>query len=342
MSWVANHPNWLAKAKRAGWSAHEIYRVGIGLPPSDGALKAYQALKGGGGSGGSPAPSPGAGPAAPAAPATPFNQSAFAYMSGLLNQYGLGSLTGVLQKLILGGTTDENQLTLALQNTAEWKQRFAGNEMLRQAGLPVLSIGEYLSAEQSYAQALKQYGLPQGFYDDPSDFAKWIGNSVSPNEVMQRAQMWADVANRQDPAVKAQLASMGMSDGDLIAFMMDPSRATPLIQQKYQTTLIGAAARRSGVVADNGYLEKLAGMGVTEQQAQQGYGLISESMGALNTLAQVYGVDYNQRDFESEVFENSGGAAKKRKRLASQERAAFGGSSGVVKGSLTQNTAGQY
>jgi hypothetical protein len=263
-------------------------------------------------------------------------------MADLLNQYGLGSLHSVLRGLVMGGETDPAQLTLALQNTNEWKTRFAGNEMLRQSGRAVLSIGEYLSAEQSYAQALKQFGLPQGFYDDPQDFAKWIGNSVSPNEVMQRAQMWSDIAKRQDPAVKQQLASMGFSDGDLTAFMMDPARATPLIQQKYQTTLLGAAARRSGVVADNQYLTKLADMGVSEQQAAQGYGVISESMGALTTLAQIYGVDYNQRDFESEVFESSGEATRKRKRLASQERAAFGGSSGVVRGSLTQNTAGQY
>jgi len=294
-----------------------------------------------------PPPSAQTGPVVPvtqtaAAPRTMFDQSAFDLMAQMLNNYGLGSLAGTLRALIQEGTTDQSQLTLALQNTAEWKQRFSGNEMLRQKGLPVLSIGEYLSAEQSYAQALKQYGLPQGFYDDPNDFAKWIGNAVSPNEVMQRAQMWSDIAKREDPAVKNQLYSMGFNDGDIMAFMMDPTRAQPLIQQKYQTTLIGAAARRAGVVGDNGYLTKLADMGVTEQQAAQGYGLIGENMSSLSTLAQIHGVDYSQGDFEAEVFESNGGAARKRKRLASQERAAFSGSSGVVKGSLSQNTAGQF
>lgn len=270
-------------------------------------------------------------------------QSAFDYMSSLLSQYGLGSLSNVLKGLVVGGDTDAAQITLKLQSTPEWKQRFAGNEMLRQKNLPVLSVAEYLSAEQSYAQALKQYGLPAGFYDDHQDFANWIGNAVSPNEVMQRAQTYADIAKRTtDPAIKAQLTSMGMTDGDILAYVMDPSRAQPLIQQKYQTTLLGAAARRAGTVSDNNYLSHLSDIGVSEQQAAQGFGLISENMRPLTTLAQVYGVDYTQHDFETEVFESNGQATAKRKKLASQERAAFGGTSGVSKGSLNQNTAGQF
>ena len=352
MAWKDQHPNWLAKARALGWDRATIQKVRQGGTPGPRKLEQFgqvgmrngQAVYINDGKKNMTPPGapvdPGSGPAAPGMPEG--GESAFAYLKQQLDGYGLGSLSNVLRQLILDGTTDANQLSLALQSTNEWKQRFAGNEALRQQGLPVLSIGEYISAERSYAQALKQYGLPQGFYDDPSDFAKWIGNSVSPNEVSQRAQMWADIANRQDPAVKQQLASMGMTDGDLIAFMMDPGRATPLIQKKYQSTLIGAAARRSGVVADNLYVEKLAGMGVTEQQAQQGYGFISENLGALQTLAQVHGVDYDQGDAEAEVFEGSGASAKKRKRLASQERAAFGGQSGVVKGSLTQNNAGSY
>ena len=274
---------------------------------------------------------------------TDDQQSAFDFMRDTLNKYSLGSLAGVLQELVQGGNTDPAQITLKLQDTPEWKTRFAGNEALKQKNLPVLSIAEYLSAEQSYAQALKQYGLPEGFYDDHADFAKWIGNAVSPNEVMQRAQTYADIARRTtDPAVKSQLQSMGFSEGDILAYVMDPARAQPLVQQKYQTTLLGAAARNAGTVANNDYLTHLSDIGVTEQQAAQGYGLISENLGAMKTLAQVYGVDYDQSDFEKEVFESNGQSTRKRKRLASQERAAFGGASGVTKGSLTQNTAGQY
>lgn len=289
------------------------------------------------------------GPSAPAPTAaaaggglSTTQQSAFDYMRNLLGQMGLGSLADTLQRLILQGITDEASLTLQLQETQEWKTRFAGNERLRQAGLPVLSVAEYLSVERSFAQVMKNYGLPTGFYDDPADFAGWIGNSVSANELQQRVGMYADLVNREDPAIKDQLRSMGMSEGDILAYTMDPTRATPLIQKKYQTALIGGAARRAGVVGDNAYLEQLAARGITEEQAGQGYGMVAESLDTMTRLGDIYGESITQRDLESEVFESNADAAGKRKRLASRERAAFSGSSGITQGSLSQSTGGQY
>ncbi len=273
---------------------------------------------------------------------TQEQQSAFAYMSQLLDQYGLGSLSGARQNLINAGTLDEASITLALQGTTEWKTRFSGNEKLRAAGLPVLSVGEYLATERQYAQIMKNYGLPTGFYDDPSDFSGFIGNSVSANELNQRVTAWSDLANRQDPAIKDQLRSMGIADGDLTAYMMDPTRAMPLIQQKYQQALVGSAARRNGLQSDNARTQRLVELGITEQQAIQGFGLIGEGLADAQRTGSIYGEDISQADMEAEVFEQDGAATKKRKRLASRERAAFSGSSGVGRGSLTRGTGGSY
>lgn len=293
---------------------------------------------GGGAGGGGQAPgAPGGGDTMGA-----DGQSAFAYMQRILEDAGLGSLAPVLQNLILGGMTDTNQLQLALQDTPEWKTRFAGNERLKAAGLPVLSVGEYLATERQYAQVMKNYGLPAGFYDDPSDFAGFIGSSVSPAEVQQRVSAWSDLAKREDPAIKAQLASMGIGEGELTAYMMDPERAQPLIQQTYQKALLGGAARRQGLVSDNSTLGRLAAQGVTEQQAIQGFGLISENLATAERLGSIYGEQMGQSDLEAEVFENDGKATNKRKRLASRERAAFGGSSGVGQGSLSRRDSGSY
>lgn len=292
---------------------------------------------------GGPGPVPGGGGGGGGVTPGAFNQGAFDLMMALLKEYGLDSLAGELRKLILNGTTDQASLTLALQDTQEWKRRFAGNELLRRNGLPVLSVAEYLSVERSYAQILKNFGLPTGFYDDPADFAKWIGNSVSANELQQRATMYSDVMKREDPAVLAQLQSMGMGKGDILAYLMDPGRAMPLLQRQYQTTLIGAAARRAGMSSlDNAYLAHLSDLGISEREAAQGYGLIKEGLGTFELLAGIEGDQYSQRDFEGEVFEGNGDAAKKRKRLASRERARFEGESGVGRGSLTQPTGGSF
>ena len=271
---------------------------------------------------------------------TDLHESAFGLMMDTLSSYGLGSLGDVLKGILLSGTTDEDLVMLELQETQEWKTRFAGNEKLRANGLPVLSVAEYLSTERQYAQVMHNYGLPGGFYDDPADFADFIGKSVSASELQSRVSAWADLAKREDPAIKAQLESMGIGEGDLAAYMMDPDRAAPLIQQKYQSTLIGAAARRQGL--DPSSSTRLADLGVTEQQAIQGYGLVAENLAAMTRLGDISGEEYGQRDLEDEVFEQDGAATNKRKRLASQERARFSGQSGVGQGSLSRSTGGQY
>lgn len=273
---------------------------------------------------------------------TDEQQSAFDLMADLLNQYGLGSLRGELQNIILGGIQDPAQIQLQLQDTQAWKQRFVGNEKLRQAGLPVLSVAEYLSVERSYAQIMKNYGLPQGFYDDPADFGDFIGGSVSPNELQTRVQMHADLANREDPAIVQQLQSMGLTKGDILAHFIDPSRALPLLQQKYQTALIGGAARRAGVTPTTAYAQHLADIGISEQQATQGYAQIAEDLPGAELLGSIYNDEIAQSDLERETFDGDGSVTRRKKRLASQERAAFQGSAGVGQGSLSRNTAGQY
>ena len=271
---------------------------------------------------------------------TANQQSAFDQLNAFLDSYGLSSLSGFVKNLILDGVTDAASIQLQLQQTNEWKQRFAGNEMLKANGYGVLSPAEYLSLERSYGQIMKNFGLPEGFYDDPADFAKWIGNNVSAAELQQRVSAYSDIANREDPETVKQLNSMGMSTGDLLAYMMDPGRAAPLIQRKYQTVVLGSAARRAGMVADNGYLDQLASRGVSEQQASQGFGLVASTLKDAQNLSGVYGDKLTAQDLQSEVFDNSASAAKKRKTLASKERASFSGSAGV--GSLTQDSSGSY
>lgn len=287
-----------------------------------------------GNGGGNPPPSGGGG-------MTSGQQSAFDQMRLLLGQFGLDSLFPFLKDLILGGVTDAASLQLALQDRPEWKARFAGNEMLKARGLGVLSPAEYLQMEKSYSQVMRNFGLPRGFYDSPDDFAKWIGNNVSVNELEQRVTAYADLASREDPQLVEQLRSMGLGGGDLLAYLMDPDRALPVIQKLYKTALIGGAARRAGYTpTSNEALSRLAAEGVSEDQASQGFGLIAGSLADASTLGGVYGDTLTNDDLEREVFENNAAAGKKRKRLASAERAAFGGSAG--NSGLGRSTSGSY
>lgn len=273
------------------------------------------------------------------------DQDAYQTFLNILSQYGFkgfGEIATEVRKMIVNGVTDYNVIELGLRQTDAWKVRFAGNEIRVREGLNALSVADYLATEDSYMQIMHQSGLPAGFYDEPSDFADFIGKGVSPDELNSRVGIATDLMNRDDPAINDQLRRLGMSQGDILARWIDPDKALPILQRKYQTILIGAAAERAGVTAKLNYADHLASLGITEQQAAQGYGTVAEISGSLEKLGDIYGEKYSQRDAEKEVFENSADALKKRLDLTSQERAAFSGSSGTGQHSLDKQSAGSY
>lgn len=262
---------------------------------------------------------------------TDYSQSsAYGVMDALLQSVGLESLSSTLKSLMQQGITDTNQLNLQLQQTDAWKQRFAGNEQLKAQGLPELSVNDYLSAESSYAQIMKQYGLPSGFYDSRADFANFIGNRVSPSELQQRVQDYADFnLKTTDPAVSQQLQAMGLDSGHVLANLMDPSRALPLIQNQVNTVLLGAAARRAGTTADTSFLSQLAARGVTEADAQTKFGESAQMQPGLNEIASIYGnQQFSNQQAQNVAFNSNAQDAQTANRLLSQQRGAFGGYSG--------------
>lgn len=273
------------------------------------------------------------------------DQDAFRQFMAILNQFGFknnGEIANAVKQMVLQGITDINQIELGLRGTDAWQTRFAGNVMRTKNGLNELSVSDYLATESSYEQIMHQAGLPAHFYNDPADFAKFIGNGVSPTELQSRVAIAEDIKNREDPQVMHQLAERGIGHGDYMAFILDPKKGMDVITKKYQSALIGAAAQRAGIGANVAYANKLAGLGITEQQAEQGFGQVASITTPLEQLAAVYGTDYSKKDAEKEIFENNADALKKRQQLTAEERAAFEGSSGTVRGSLTQSATGSY
>ncbi len=106
----------------------------------------------------------------------------------IFSNYGLDSLAPKITEFIQMGYSPDT-VTLKLQETPEYKQRFIGNESRRKAGLPVLNPAEYLSVEASYKKIMRDAELPAGFYDQPDDFGKFIGADVSPTELQERVSI---------------------------------------------------------------------------------------------------------------------------------------------------------
>lgn len=258
---------------------------------------------------------------------TGTNRDAFMALETLFKGYGLDSLAGKIYGYVKNGYSADT-ISILLQDTPEYKQRFKGNQARLKAGLPVLSPADYINTENAYRQILRQSGLPTGFYDSTDDFADWIGKDVSPTEMQSRADLATQATALANPAYKAALNQMGIDDGHLAAYFVDPDRSLPLLQKAAATAAIGSAALGQGLTFNQAYAEQLATIGVTATQAQQGYQQVAQELGTMKNLGQLYGQQFGQAEEEQSVFGTSAEAINKKAALVGREQGAFSGQAG--------------
>lgn len=264
---------------------------------------------------------------------TGANRDAFMALNSLFGQYNLQSLAGKIYDYVKNGYSADT-ISILLQDTDEYKKRFAANEQRRKAGISVLSPAEYLSIENSYRQLFRQSGLPEGFYDTNEDFTRFISNDMSPTELQGRLELATQATALANPQYKAALKQMGLSDGELTAYFLDPKKALPFIQKTAATAAIGAEALERGFAFDQQYAENLATQGISAEQAAQGYAQIGDEFSDLKTLGAVYGGGWTQRQAEESTFTGGTDASKQRERLIGREKGAFSGSAGSARAGL--------
>lgn len=268
-------------------------------------------------------------------------RNAYETLKRLFDSYGLSSLAPKILEFTQQGYGPDT-IALMLQDTQEYKQRFAANEARRKNGLAVLSPAEYLSVERSYRSILETNGLPKGFFDSQDDFTKWIADDVSPEEISSRVGHAVRAVNNTDQNYLQTLREYGLGQGDLIASMLDRNKALPILEKTIREAEIGAEARRQGLGLNQqraGYFES---MGVSKEEAAQAYQTIGQVLNPLKQLGGVYGESYGQEDIEDELLGRSGAASAKRARLQSKEKAAFSGESAVGQKTLAGKSRGQF
>ena len=137
----------------------------------------------------------------------------------------------------------------------------------------------------------------------------------------------------------------GISQGDILAYTLDPTKAIEDIKRKVTAAEIGGAAARSGLttnVADAEYLQRY---GVTKESAEQGYATIAGGLERGSQLANIYGqTPYTQTTAEQEVFAVPGASQAKaaRQKITGLEKATFGAKTGLTSGALARDRAGGY
>lgn len=269
-----------------------------------------------------------------------FDNNAYEFLRQQFRQWGIEGLDGPIRQYLEEGY-DANTIALLLQNTPQYKQRFAANEARKAKGLPVLSPAEYLATERSYREILSAAGLPVGFYDSIQDFRKWIEDDVSPTEIRDRVNVAVTLVNSVDPDMKRYFQQW-YSTGDMVAYALDRKRATAVLNRQVVAAGIGGAADTQGVNIGRTLAERIAETGIDPEQARQGFGVVAGDRDTATKLSSLYGLSYGEVDLINEVFFADAAAQKKRRTLASRERAQFAGSSAVNETSLSRDTIGQF
>lgn len=274
-------------------------------------------------------------------------KSAYDLLYQQFNDLGIGGLVPELKTFIEEGVSP-SEFTLRLRQTDAYKKRFAANAQRINKGLRALSEAEYINLEDQYQNVMQRYGMPANYYSRgemgrQEGFEKFISGDVSPAELEERISTAQKRVINANPEVTQALKTFypGISNGDILAYTLDPSKAIEDIKRKVTAAEIGGAAVRAGLgtsVADAEYLQRY---GVTKEQADQGYQAAAQILPRASQLADIYKTGpYTQATAEQEIFNLPGQveAQRQRKKLTELETSAFSGRAGV--GAIARDRAG--
>jgi hypothetical protein len=278
-------------------------------------------------------------------------QSAYDILLDEFTRYGLQALVEPLKGLITSGASSA-EFSLALQNTDAYKKRFAANQKRIQAGLGALSPAEYVAMEDQYQNVMRNYGLPASYYTkDPmgtqQGFEKFLAADVSATELEDRIMTAQTRVINANPEVSRALKQFypDITNGDILAYTLDPQQGLSNIKRKVTAAEIGGAAIQSGLSTNLERAEELGRYGVDKEAATEGFTTIGAGLQRGSQLASIYGEDpYTQQVAESEIFNIPGAqeARKQRQKITGLERATFGGQTGITQGTLARDRAGAY
>jgi hypothetical protein len=276
-------------------------------------------------------------------------QSAYDLLYTQFAQYGMGSLVEPLKQFIQQGLS-KSEFTLRLRETEAYKKRFAANAKRVANGLAAVDEATYVELEDAYQGIMRNYGLPASYYTRgelgrQEGFENFIANDVSAPELEDRIMTAQSRVLNANPEVLASLKSFypDITNGDILAYTLDPTKALTDIKRKVTAAEIGGAATQAGLGITGARAAELGAAGINKAQAQQGFQSVAEVAPRGGQLAAIYGESpYTQQTAEQEVFGLAGSteAAKQRKKLVGLEKAAFSGQTGAAQGALGRERAG--
>ena len=278
--------------------------------------------------------------------------SAYNTLYDEFNKYGLGSLVSDVKNYLINSTFDPSEFSIELQKTDAYGKRFSANKDRLAKGLSALNPADYIAMEDAYQNVMRNYGLPASYYakdstGKQSGFDQLLANDVSNTELEDRIMTAQQRVINSNPEVLASLKSFypDITNGDILAYTLDPKNALDAIKRKVTAAEIGGAATQAGLATGMNRAEELAKAGITKAVAKEGFETVAGGAPRGGQLASIYGENpYTQATAETEVFGLAGktAAATQRKKVTGLEKATFGGQSGATSTALVRDRAGAY
>ena len=244
--------------------------------------------------------------------------------------------TTVLQDLL---KTDKKYNVDAQGNPKGYAKRFAGNAALIKAGKIPLDDADYIKAEGEYEKTFKGYGLPETMLNKES-YAKLIGNEISADEATTRIKLGYDNLKSNAKVLQAfQTFYPQLSQGDIVAAMLNPNEQLPALQRKVAAAEIGGAALRQNLQTSEARAMELKGLGVDQATAEKGYGKIATYLTDAQKLAQIGKEEaFTQTTAEQSQLEGLASAKRKEAQLAEKEINRFSSQVGAARGAFSTGT----
>jgi hypothetical protein len=282
-------------------------------------------------------------------------QSAFDLLRKYAEDYDMpASIADRLIDLVANQGYTGTAITLELQNTPEFKERFAGIEAYKKAFASDIASGkkaaaptpsDYINLERNYQTVLTKYGL--GELASRDTYSKLIGGDVSLAEVTDRVANVYDRVMNADDVLKQQLTqyfpTFGATDfARTLLTGTNPADMAGQLQRKLASAEISSEAARAGLTTGVERAQQLQAMGVSRGVARTGYSKIAEQKTGLERLGSIYQQDVAGLQTELEAEQFQGLASQRRRKLTEQEKSSFSGRAGTSQSSLSGGTKGMF
>ena len=229
-----------------------------------------------------------------------------------------------------------------LRKSEPYRRRFKGNFDRVAAGKNFISEAAYIQQENAYAQTLAAYGA--GSLANRGNYEKFIAGDISNVELANRFDTAYNRVTKAvdsgDKALVDELKRMypGVTDNELATSLLLGTEGSEFLKTKIDIAEIKAAETETGVQSalGAGFLQS---QGIDRTKARVGLSKVAEQKTGIEQASRIFGetsTEGLQKELEQENL--LGQTSKRTKRLASQARAEFGGTSAIKAGSLGRKT----